>query len=397
MARFFLSHSSLDKGIVRRVAERLEEAGADIWLDEQALTVGDHLPDSIKTGIRECEYVLVFVSANSINRPWFRFEIEEALQAEATRVIPVLLDGTDIPILLKDILQIDISDDFDAGIAKLISTVTSIRIETTPLNEKVSVTLARRQHDGRSKRVASAIFSSGNFSAAFLLRASGHLPSAVATKSVLATFWLDFWKRKAEAGARIELSKQEIAYMILLSETIVFKVKQEIGDAAKDVGVAIGFAIGIGNQFGVGCVGRIGALHGWRINTGGDLAFRRLVSGKCRFNHPQELALDHIMNHPVGFGFKFITEEGKDVSSLPNVVDSDTGAFAGSIPDMVQLPSTGGLVALYSYQIHWATVEHRKLLQVCSSQCDGALVARRICQFGKPVTDECSSIVFWAT
>ena len=46
----FLSHSSMDKGFVRRLATDLVANGVKVWIDEQRILVGDSIPREDSAG-----------------------------------------------------------------------------------------------------------------------------------------------------------------------------------------------------------------------------------------------------------------------------------------------------------------------------------------------------------
>jgi hypothetical protein len=67
--KVFISHSSLDKPIARRVAEPYRSRGVDIWIEEGELGPGDSLADRLTTTISEIDaFVLVLTRAYFINR-----------------------------------------------------------------------------------------------------------------------------------------------------------------------------------------------------------------------------------------------------------------------------------------------------------------------------------------
>lgn len=100
LGKVFLSHSSVDKRFVRRLAKRLEEAGYGTWLDEHELVVGDALAAKIAQGIRMARVVLVVVSEASVKSKWLKFELNIAADRMVKgecRVIPIVIDDVGLP------------------------------------------------------------------------------------------------------------------------------------------------------------------------------------------------------------------------------------------------------------------------------------------------------------
>lgn len=95
----FISHASADDDFVKKLRIALEESGIPVWVDSRKLRGGDKLAPEIETAIAQAPQVIVVLSPNTINSPWVRREIQQALQVEKQRkddgyrVIPLLLPG----------------------------------------------------------------------------------------------------------------------------------------------------------------------------------------------------------------------------------------------------------------------------------------------------------------
>lgn len=95
----FISHASADDDFVKDLRTALEDCGLSVWVDSRKLRGGDKLPTEIQDAIAQARQVIVVLSPNTINSPWVRREIEQALQVEQQkkddgyRVIPLLLPG----------------------------------------------------------------------------------------------------------------------------------------------------------------------------------------------------------------------------------------------------------------------------------------------------------------
>ncbi|HEX7333027.1 MAG TPA: tetratricopeptide repeat protein [Pyrinomonadaceae bacterium] len=95
----FISHASADDDFVKDLRTALEDSGLSVWVDSRKLRGGDKLALEIQDAIAQARQVIVVLSQNTINSPWVRREIEQALQvekqrkADGYRVIPLLLPG----------------------------------------------------------------------------------------------------------------------------------------------------------------------------------------------------------------------------------------------------------------------------------------------------------------
>ena len=92
MAEVFLSHSSADKPMARRVARRLRHRGVDVWLDEVELELGDALPVQLRDRISACPWFVVLASEHARASMWVGLEIEAAISAGRV-VVPFFPPG----------------------------------------------------------------------------------------------------------------------------------------------------------------------------------------------------------------------------------------------------------------------------------------------------------------
>jgi hypothetical protein len=74
----FLSHSSADKPLMRRLNRRLKMCGAQTFLDEDDLKAEEYLPRKFKREIGKSAILLVVWTDNAARSPWVRQEIEFA-------------------------------------------------------------------------------------------------------------------------------------------------------------------------------------------------------------------------------------------------------------------------------------------------------------------------------
>ena len=122
----FLSHSSQDKVFVRALAERLEEYGVKVWLDEAEIKIGDSLINKISQGIEESDCFCIVLSSYSITSTWVQKELEAALHKEFLKkeviVLPVLLDYVELPVFLSDKFYADFTtaENYNNNFSKLL-------------------------------------------------------------------------------------------------------------------------------------------------------------------------------------------------------------------------------------------------------------------------------------
>lgn len=123
----FISHSSKDKGFVRKLAADLLANGIEVWLDELRIHVGDSIPTKIAQGLAESDFFLLVVSHNSVKSPWIQKELDNALvkeiESRRVRVFPVKIDDAEVPGIIRDKKHSDFSTSYDRGLRELIAAI----------------------------------------------------------------------------------------------------------------------------------------------------------------------------------------------------------------------------------------------------------------------------------
>src|ERR1700678_2802480 len=99
----FLSYASEDRQAARTIGDALPAFGLEVWYDESELGGGDAWDQKIRRQIRDCDYFMAVVSAQTearhegyFRREW-RLAVERALDMadDHTFLLPVVIDGTD--------------------------------------------------------------------------------------------------------------------------------------------------------------------------------------------------------------------------------------------------------------------------------------------------------------
>ena len=149
MGRIFLSHNHLDKPFVRMLKTDIEASGIRIWLDEVELKVGDSLILRMAEAIDKADYVVAFLSRNSIKSNWVKKELAIAtslgINGNRVKVLPLLLgeiQDQDIPAFLVDQLYADFRQpgQYDLSLRELLR-----RLKPRAVPEKILVIDAYRK------------------------------------------------------------------------------------------------------------------------------------------------------------------------------------------------------------------------------------------------------------
>ncbi len=122
--QLFLSHSSEDDPIVKRLAENLNTCGVDVWLDAWELRVGDDLHERIADAVDKSKFVAVLVSRHFSGSKWIKGEVHQALAREKAEgrniVLPLLIQGATNPPVLASKKFLSLADeDYFTSLAQL--------------------------------------------------------------------------------------------------------------------------------------------------------------------------------------------------------------------------------------------------------------------------------------
>src|SRR5215469_12378944 len=98
----FLSYTSEDRQAVQSLRDALPACGLEVWYDESGLSGGDAWDHKIRRQIRECDFFMPIISAQTEARPEGYFRREWRLAVERTLdmaddhtfLLPVVIDDT---------------------------------------------------------------------------------------------------------------------------------------------------------------------------------------------------------------------------------------------------------------------------------------------------------------
>lgn len=156
----FLSHSSLDKDIVRRIAAAIEAEtwngrGLLTWFDEAEIPFGGSIPAHIDKGLSNSRFFAACMSPNYFKSAsgWTDAEWHAALHQDPdnrrSRIVPLLLTDTPvIPPLLRHLRAVDLRGTrFDAGVNEILAV-----LREQPLPRPASLRGSLIPSDSRASR-----------------------------------------------------------------------------------------------------------------------------------------------------------------------------------------------------------------------------------------------------
>ena len=132
----FLSHATEDKQrFAMPFAVALRTKGIEVWVDQWEIKAGDSLVKKVFTdGIDDASIFIVVLSPVSVTKPWVSEELDAAVIrkiAGSCKIIPVVLDGAEVPAPLKHLLWVSESrHGFDGVVSEVVRSV--FNLETKP-------------------------------------------------------------------------------------------------------------------------------------------------------------------------------------------------------------------------------------------------------------------------
>jgi hypothetical protein len=109
--KVFISHSTRDKWIARKISKELEALGAATFLDEKDIETGESIDEAIGDHLKESDELLMLVSPAALTSHWVLIEVGGA-KALGKRLVPILLhvSPNDLPAPLTMYLARDLND-----------------------------------------------------------------------------------------------------------------------------------------------------------------------------------------------------------------------------------------------------------------------------------------------
>jgi hypothetical protein len=123
MPSIFLSHTSIDKPFVEKLARDLKRIGVNVWFDKWQIKIGDSITWKIEDGIRENEYLGIVLSPEALNSEWVKSELGagwvKQMQQKKVLVLPIYYRECQIPYFLADRKFADFRSDYEDGFREL--------------------------------------------------------------------------------------------------------------------------------------------------------------------------------------------------------------------------------------------------------------------------------------
>ena len=157
--KVFLSYTSDDLELARRIAESLIAAGIDTWWDKWCIYPGDSLRQKIDEGLTDCTHFLVLLTPQSIDKPWVKAEMDAAFVQKVEdqcKFLPVRHDlpASALPPLLRGLASPTVTTDEE--LKQLINDIYGVS-RKPPLGPSPEAVVEARQTDTGYSPAATAV------------------------------------------------------------------------------------------------------------------------------------------------------------------------------------------------------------------------------------------------
>jgi WD40 repeat protein len=120
----FLSHNSQDKPRVRKLAERLKDAGLRVWFDDWVIKPGDDIYLAIERGLEAARVQVLCLSPDALGSAWVTLERSTVLFRDPAnigrRFVPLLLADCTLPDTLRRYRYVDFRQETETAFGELL-------------------------------------------------------------------------------------------------------------------------------------------------------------------------------------------------------------------------------------------------------------------------------------
>lgn len=139
----FISYSRSDSVFVRDLANRLREAGCEVWQDISGLRGGQTWASGIDRAVRDSDVLIVVLSPDSSTSEWVRKETLLAMKLRKP-IVPILLRETEIPVQFVDLQFVDFRGDRAEATQKLFEAISNSTDSPTAITKPPPIRRPRK-------------------------------------------------------------------------------------------------------------------------------------------------------------------------------------------------------------------------------------------------------------
>ena len=116
----FVSYSSKDRPFAIKLTEELEKLGANIWIDQLGIGLGENWDGAIEKALDDSNSFLLLISPTSVESPNVQDEVSIAIE-ENKKMIPVLIKPCELPMRWKRRQYADLTSDSEQALKEVLN------------------------------------------------------------------------------------------------------------------------------------------------------------------------------------------------------------------------------------------------------------------------------------
>lgn len=120
--KIFLSYSQKDDKIAKQIINMLHSSGITVYESNYCSSIGESISENIENNIFVSDYMVILLSKNFSQ--WQEYEILKGLEKYYSKrditILPIIIDKRNLPDILNSHQYIDISEDLEIGVEKLV-------------------------------------------------------------------------------------------------------------------------------------------------------------------------------------------------------------------------------------------------------------------------------------
>jgi len=125
----YISYALPDAAVALQLARDLQQAAVEnVWLDQLSIIPGSDYFEETENALKKADVVLVVLSAETKNSDRIMYEITAAYQLDKI-VIPLMYKKVPMPLPLRRLSIIDLTNNYPSGLLALSEQLKSIRVE----------------------------------------------------------------------------------------------------------------------------------------------------------------------------------------------------------------------------------------------------------------------------
>jgi hypothetical protein len=126
LSKVFIAHNYNDTGKANQIKSYLVEHLVEVYSSDESTEIGNSIIENSKNRIKKSNLVIVIVSKDYHKSKSLK-KIIDNCKSQHKRILPVIVDDSELPNSLSNYKYVDITNNFDLASKDLLSKIVSVR------------------------------------------------------------------------------------------------------------------------------------------------------------------------------------------------------------------------------------------------------------------------------